>query len=86
MPFCCPQIFKGFIESCQGSRDSGDFAKKEYGDKTNQKEKSVFPNTDSGSNALWANFAFLWFFAFCGCQIRDVLLYECPSHLSLISP
>ena len=81
MPFCCPQIFEGFIEGCQGSRDDGDFAKKEYGDKTTQKENSVFPDTDSSSNALWANFAFLWFFALCGCEIRDALLYECPSHL-----
>lgn len=81
MLFCCPQIFKSFIESCQGIRDSGDFAKKEYGDKTTQKENSIFHNTDSSSDALWANLVFLGFFAVCGCVIRNALLPECPSHL-----
>lgn len=81
MPFCFPQIFKGLIERCQGSRDGGDFAKKGYGDKTTQKENSVSPNMHSSSNAVWANFAFLWFFALHGCEIKDALLYERPSHL-----
>lgn len=45
------------------------------------RRKILFSPTRTAALMLCGQTAFLWFFTLCGCEIRDVLLCECPSHL-----